>query len=171
MAHTEGSLDYSRSSRYDYRWALLETWTFDVLEDKLAARLNEMTHLWHCSAAQLTEWDEKETKFEHHRKEANRSFRDVGKLLLPWYKRWHKTEEKSLAQLWREFKEQEKDPVYAKRLAEARSSLVSLQKESGTQSALMEVILAARQAEAARMAAEGVKRQARRKQQSAKLRK
>jgi len=171
LAHREGALDFACSHRYDHRWALKELWVFDTLEDQLAARLNEMTHLWHCSAAQLTEWDEKETKFEYHRKEANRSFRDVGKLLLPWYKRWQRSEEKSLAQLWREFKEQEKDPVYAARLAEARQSLVALQKGSKDQADTMQAVEQAWQAEIKRRAELEARRKARRKTQGAQLRK
>lgn len=129
-----------------------------------------MTHLWHCSAAQLTEWDEKDTKFEYHRKEANRSFRDVGKLLLPWYKRWQRSEEKSLAQLWREFKEQEKDPVYAARLADARKSLVDLQKQSKAQDETMDAVQRAWREEGRRREAQNAERQARRKMRGAKLR-
>lgn len=163
-------MDFSRARRYDNNWHLKELWVFDLLEDQLAARLNEMTHLWHCAAAQLTEWDEKEVKFEYHRKEANRSFRDVGKLLLPWYKRWQRSEEKSLAQLWREFKAQEKDPVYAARLAEARSSLVALQRQSSEQAATMAGIEQARREEDKRRAAHASKLEARRKARSAQLR-
>jgi hypothetical protein len=69
------------------------------------------------------EWDEHEERFEFHRKEARKTFNAVGKSLLPWYKRWETGSEKPLAQLWKEFKEREKDPVYKTKLDVIRAKL------------------------------------------------
>lgn len=102
------------------------------IEEQLVCRLNSLAHTWHCSAAQLVEWDEREERFEFHRKEARKTFTTVGKILLPWYKRWETGSDKSLAQLWKEFKEREKDPVYKAKLDEIRNELRQKSVESGS---------------------------------------
>lgn len=93
------------------------------IEEQFVCRLNSLAHAWHCSAAQLVEWDDREERFEFHRKEARKTFNAVGKSLLPWYKRWETGSEKPLAQLWKEFKEREKDPVYKAKLDVIRAGL------------------------------------------------
>lgn len=85
----------------------------DAIEDETAVEINKLAHLWHCSAAQLTEWDEKEEKFEFHRIEASKAFKDIGRTLLPWYKRWDESDRR-LEDLWKTFKDQEKDPEFQK---------------------------------------------------------
>lgn len=93
------------------------------IEEQFVYQLNSLAHAWHCSAAQLVDWDEKEDRFEFHRKEARKTFDAVGKSLLPWYNRWKTGSEKSLTQLWKEFKERETDPVYKAKLDKIREGL------------------------------------------------
>lgn len=100
-------------------------------------QLNSLAHAWHCSAAQLVEWDEREERFEFHRKEARKTFNAVGKSLLPWYKRWETGSEKPLAQLWKEFKEREKDPVYKAKLDVIRAGLRQKSDTAGSELAAM----------------------------------
>jgi len=101
---------------------------FNLLEDELAAKMDAMTHLWHCSAAQLTGWDENETVYYDHGKLAINAYNMVGKALLPWYQ-WSVKKELSLAEQWKRFKEDEKDPEYAAKLAKFREQL---KKENNT---------------------------------------
>lgn len=96
-------------------------------------RLNSLAHAWHCAAAQLVEWDEREERFEFHRKEARKTFNAVGKSLLPWYNRWKVGAEKSIAQLWKEFKAREKDPVYGAKLDEIRAKLRQKSEHAGSE--------------------------------------
>jgi hypothetical protein len=116
-------LDFSRASRYDVYWDLLERLTFSQLEDELAADVNKMAHLWHCSAAQVTGLDDDEKLFEFHREKAQSVYTKTGKMLLPWYKIWKAEEGRSLAEMWRQFKEREKDPEYAAFLQKERDRL------------------------------------------------
>lgn len=103
----------------------------DALEDSIAVDLNKLAHNWHCSAAQVTGWDEKETLFNDHSRKVKQAYNLIGKSLLPWYKQWA-AEEKSLADLWRQFKEEEKDPEYAKVLKAEREKLYSKVKDAET---------------------------------------
>lgn len=122
-AHTIGSLDFSKANRKDAYWRIKRNWVLGDIEEDFVSRLNVMAHDWHCAAAQLVEWDEHEERFEFHRREARKTFNAVGKSLLPWYKQWETGSEKPIAQLWKEFKEREKDPVYKAKLDKIRSEL------------------------------------------------
>jgi hypothetical protein len=106
-------LDFSEAVRYDPYWDLKERLVFDQLEDELAAGVNRLAHLWHCSAAQITGMDDGEEFFEFHRRKAHKTYNVIGKLMLPWYRQWSKSEGRTLAQLWKRFKDQMKDPAYA----------------------------------------------------------
>ena len=110
-AHVTGALDYARFHRYDRTWELRELLVFDIIEDTIAASLNIMAHDWHCAAAGSNPWDEEGKDFEYHRKEADKTFRTVGKLRLPWYKDWE-YEDDRLVRLWQAFKNEEKDPQF-----------------------------------------------------------
>jgi len=105
---------------------LKEVVVFACLEDRLAARANELVHNWHCAAARASVWDESGEEFEFHRREADKTFKTIGKLLLPWYKIWTETEGKTLAQLWKEFKEEEKDPEFQKWRAQVKRDLAAI---------------------------------------------
>lgn len=119
-AHIAG-VDLS-GSRYDRRCLLKERLVFDALEDKLVAGVNQLAHIWHCSAAKADVWDEKKEDFEFHRKEANRTFRAIGKSLLPWYSLWQK-DELTLENLYKDFQAMQKDPEYIKRREEIRARM------------------------------------------------
>lgn len=95
----------------------------DSLEDELVKELNQLAHRWHCSAAQVTGWDEREELFEYHKKHAKRAYNIIGRSRLPWYKVWEVVEERPLEDVWREFKENGKDPAYAKYLQGLRDKL------------------------------------------------
>jgi hypothetical protein len=116
-------LDYRNAPVHDVRFLLKEEWVLSAIEDERASQLNALAHQWHCSAAQLTAWDEQGKQFEFHRKEASKTFKAIGKLTLPWYKQWTKPDERSLAELWKRFKEAEKNPEYAKWLREERKRI------------------------------------------------
>lgn len=120
-AQSRGVLDFS--APMDWRWTLKESLVLGSLEDELVAEVNKLAHHWHCSAAQVTGWDEQEELFEYHKKQAKRAYNIIGKNRLPWYKVWEITEEKPLDQLWKEFKEAEKNPEYAAHLRELRDDL------------------------------------------------
>ena len=109
-AHTTGALDFREASASD-SWRLKEALVLKEIEDELFLKSNELAYVWHCNAASANAWDEEGEDFEFHRKEANKTFRAMGMLMLPWYKHWEKTE-KSVAQLWKEFKEEEKVPGF-----------------------------------------------------------
>lgn len=119
-AFKRGILDYSE--RRDWRWKLKERLVLDSIETELAADINQLAHHWHCAAAQITGWDETESVFEYHQKQARRAYNVIGKSKLPWYK-WEHVEDKPLAQLWKEFKQREKDPKYAAYLKKLRDDL------------------------------------------------
>lgn len=137
-AHTIGSLDFSRADRRDAYWAIKRDWVLGDIEDQFVCRLNALAHDWHCAAAQLVEWDEREERFEFHRREVRKTFNAVGKSLLPWYKQWETGSEKPLAQLWKEFKEREKDPVYKAKLDKIRAELRQKSDAADAQVAAME---------------------------------
>ena len=120
-AHNRGCLDYSQP--VDWRFKLKENLIFDIIEDELIVETNKLVHNWHCSAAQVTGWDEHEQLFDYHSKKARLSYNKIGRMVLPWHKGWQ-AEEKSLAQLWKEFKAEEKDPLYVQRLTKIRTKLL-----------------------------------------------
>ena len=121
-AFVRGVLDYPASNARDWKWQLKEELTLAEMEDEHITEMNRLSHNWHCSAAQVTGWDEKEELFNHHKRQAQHAYNVIGKATLPWYKSW-RSEEVSLGELWRRFKEQEKDPAYAAELAEDRARL------------------------------------------------
>ena len=101
----------------------------NALEDQLLSETNELVFQWHCAAAQVTGWDEKEALFDYHSGQAKHAYNVIGKNLLPWYKQW-KVEERSVADLWKAFKAAEKDPVYGAHLKKRKAELISgLEKE------------------------------------------
>jgi hypothetical protein len=108
--------------RYDRRYLLREQLVFSALEDKLVADVNRLAHIWHCSAAKADIWDEKKEDFEFHRKEANRTFRAIGKSSLPWYSLWQQ-EELTLENLYKSFRAMQKDPEYIKRREAIRAKM------------------------------------------------
>ena len=113
-------MDYSRYRRYDSYWELKEALVFRAVEDDLVCQLTTMTHLWHSCSGAPSGFEDDSSRVEFHRKEANKTFRDVGRLRLPWYSRWSQDEGKELVDLWKAFKEEEKDPEYAAYLKERR---------------------------------------------------
>ena len=122
MAHLRGSLDFREPRRFDWRWQLKETLVLDTLEDQLVHDMNTLVFQWHCAAAQVTGWDDKEQLFDYHSGQARHSYNVMGKTLLPWYKQWW-TAETNLATLWTAFKNEEKDPVYAAYLKSIRDGM------------------------------------------------
>lgn len=145
-----GALDYACFRRYDHNWELRELLVFDVIEDTVAASLNVMAHDWHCAAAGANPWDEEGKDFEYHRKEADKTFRTVGKLRLPWYKDWD-YEDDRLAKLWAEFKEEEKTPEFKKWHAKTKQKLRKQIEEGRAEAAtLQKYFESKRQADAAR---------------------
>lgn len=124
-----GQIDFRGFKPRDPYWELKEGLILSDLENEFIAELNRMTFSWHLSMGQATGWEEDTSGIDGHRREAVQSWNDVGRHLLPWYKGFSAKKEKSIEQLWREFKEQEKDPQYAawlrgerKRLREIGSS-------------------------------------------------
>ena len=91
------------------------------------ARMNELTHSWHCSAAQVTGFDEDETLFNFHKDKAKRAYNLIGKNRLPWYK-WSNNAE--LKDLWKSFNEASKDPQRAAHYKTLREKLRNLVTES-----------------------------------------
>lgn len=134
QAHQQGVLNFSSARRYDYKWLIKEELVLDTVEDQLATELNKLAYMWHCSAAQLTEWDEKEEKFEFHRAEAGRTFRLIGKAWLPWYKRWGREEGHTLAEMWKKMKAEEQQPGFKewreKHKAALRERVVDVETEA-----------------------------------------
>ena len=127
------------------RWLLKENLVLNALEDELAAEVNKLAHAWHCAAAQLTEWDDKEERFEFHRREASKVFKAIGRALLPWYKRWGAADELDLAQAYRKFREEEKNPAYQRWRRKELEKLKSIGRELKQRSALGPKISKARQ--------------------------
>ncbi len=109
-AYVGGALNFSEFRRYDRYWLLKEQVVFDALEDRLAIKMNELVHHWNSGAARSNIWDEKGDDFEFHRKEADKAYKAIGRLALPWYNAWEP--EKSLSEVWLDFKEHEKDPEF-----------------------------------------------------------
>jgi len=83
-----------------------------ALERELAAEMNKLVLQWHCNAAQLDFGDD--TRFEFHMLKAEDTFNEIGKHYLPWYSQWSNTEAQRLAQMYRAFLEEEKEPGFEK---------------------------------------------------------
>lgn len=111
QAHVRGALKYEEFHRYEPKFLIAEEMVMEAIEDEIVAKLNRMVHEWHCSAARANVWDEGED-FEFHRKEADKTYRSVGRLELPWYN-WGSTE-RPIEELWADFKAKEKDPEFQK---------------------------------------------------------
>jgi hypothetical protein len=94
-------------------WLLKEKVILDSIENKIATNINQLNHLWHCSAAQITGWDENEELFEYHKKQVQKAYNVIGRASLPWYKQWTHAEDKPLEQVWKEFRERGQEPKYA----------------------------------------------------------
>lgn len=119
----------------------------EVLEDQLANDINRLIHAWHCGAARSNMWDEKGEDFEFHRKEADKSYKAIGRLTLPWYNDW--APEKSLKELWDDFKAVEKDPEFQRwRVSKKAEMRAKRDKAVAEQKSLMAVM--AKQAERAK---------------------
>lgn len=123
-AHVGGALNFSEFRRYDRYWMLKEQVVFDALEDRLAIEMNKLVHTWNSGAARSNIWDERGDDFEFHRKEADKAYKAVGRLALPWYNAW--APEKSLVEVWKDFKEHEKDPAFQARRKVIKSHLQSI---------------------------------------------
>lgn len=109
-----GCLDFKTANRYDPRWQLREHWVMAGLEQEAAAELNKLALIWNAGAAQYPDWDDKGELFKFHAGQAAIAFNNAGKQLLPWYSIWQQEEGQRLADLWRKFKEEEKDPEFMK---------------------------------------------------------
>jgi hypothetical protein len=128
-AHVSGALDFKNAHRFDYIWLLKEKVVLDSIENKLATNINQLNHLWHCSAAQITGWDENEELFEYHKKQVQKAYNVIGMAYLPWYKQWTQVEDKPIEQVWKEFQERGKEPKYAAYLKTERQRLRQLANE------------------------------------------
>lgn len=109
-AHCRGLIDYSKAGG-PYAHAK-EAVVFEYIEDQLAVEVSQMAHRWSAAAALSDPWDEEGKTFDFHRKEANKAYREVGKLKLPWYKRWKLDDAEKLSQLIRDFYAQEREPGF-----------------------------------------------------------
>jgi hypothetical protein len=114
--------------------------------------MNEMAHLWHSCLGHPTEWEgEDDERPSAHRREAKKAFTDIGRLLLPWYKRWRIDEGTELVDLWKAFKEREKDPEYAKELKRDRAKVNRLAQEYKDRIVTADEIREARKAQQAEL--------------------
>lgn len=139
QAHVCGALDFAQSRRYDRSWSLKEDMVMEQLEDQLALDINRLTHAWHCGASRSNMWDEKGEDFEFHRKEADKAYKAIGRLSLPWYNDW--APERTLKELWDDFKLAEKDPkLQAWRQAKKAEMRAKRDKAVAEQKALMAVM-------------------------------
>lgn len=84
---------------------------FTALEDRIVADVEKLAHDWHCAAARSSMFDGSDDVFEFHRQEATKTYRSIGRTKLSWYKCW-KAEEKSIAQAYKEFLAEGKDPRF-----------------------------------------------------------
>ena len=82
-----------------------------ALEHELATEMNGRVLNWHCNAAQITEFGD-DKLFEFHMLKAEETFNDIGKHYLPWYSQWGETEGTRLAELYKNFKAEEKLPWF-----------------------------------------------------------
>lgn len=121
-AFRTGALDFSQYSQGDAYWELREELVLEDIHMAFDAKVSELSLLWHSCAGQPTGWEEDEERANYHFKEADKTWKDVGRCLLPWYDLFKKRE-LSAQQLWEVFKEQEKDPAYAAYLKSERQRL------------------------------------------------
>jgi hypothetical protein len=119
---------------------LKEEIVLEVLEDQLANDINKLIHAWHCSAARSNMWDEKGEDFEFHRKEADKSYKAIGRLTLPWYNDW--APEKSLKEMWDDFKAVEKDPEFQKWRVATKAEMKKRVDKAVSEQAALETALA-----------------------------
>lgn len=127
-AFRTGALDFTQYQRDDTYWELCEGLTLDDIELEFASKLSELSMFWHSCAGQPTGLENDDKRVDWHMREANKMWKDIGRCLLPWYDLFRKAE-KSIEQLWKEFKDQEKDPVYAAELKKERQRLNKLAKQ------------------------------------------
>jgi hypothetical protein len=148
-AHYRHALDFSAKGG-PYR-LLQEEIIFDRIEDELASEVMGLAHSWHASASASDPWDMEGKTFEFHRKAANRIYRDVGKLKLPWYKRWTLDDADVLVGLIKQFYAQERDPKFRewrdKVKKEMNDKIVQIEQE---QKALREINAGMKKAQAER---------------------
>lgn len=78
-------LDFAETDRYDSRALLREEWLLNEAEGRMMIAVRELAYMWHCSAAQLVEWDREEKHFNYHLNNAKEQYRLIGKVRLPWY--------------------------------------------------------------------------------------
>jgi len=109
-AHCRHALNFAEQGG-PYR-RLKEDLVFDCLEDQMAAEVMEVAHAFHVAAAASDPWDTEGKTFEHHRKESNKIYRGIGKLKLPWYKRWTLDDADALVKLIQQFYAQEREPGF-----------------------------------------------------------
>jgi hypothetical protein len=109
-AHCRHALNFAEQGG-PYR-RLKEDLVFDALEDQMATEVMEVAHAWHAAAAASDPWDTEGKTFEFHRKESNKLYRGIGKLKLPWYKRWTLDDADALVKLIQQFYAQEKEPGF-----------------------------------------------------------
>ena len=82
--------------------------------------MNGMLHSWHSSVAQHYEWDEAGHEYSDNEREAFNRYNDVGGILFPWHP-WEKPQ--SLATMYAEAREEEKDPRVQARLQRLQKEL------------------------------------------------
>ena len=85
---------------------------FDLIEDELASQVMEIMHTWHAGAATADPWDPEGQTLEYHRQESGKIYRGIGKLKLPWYKRWKLDDAEALVRLIKQFFAQEREPGF-----------------------------------------------------------
>jgi len=85
---------------------------FDLIEDELAADVMKLMHDWHAGAAASDPWDAEGATVEFHRQESAKIYRGIGKIKLPWYKRWTLDDADALVRLIKQFYAQEREPGF-----------------------------------------------------------
>lgn len=128
-AFRTGALDFTQYHRDDAYWELREGLALDDIEMEFTSRISELTLLWHSCAGQPTGWEDDDKRVDWHAREANKTWKDIGRCLLPWYDLFSKRD-LSIQQMWQIFKEQEKDPEYAAYLSKERKRLRELAQNS-----------------------------------------
>ena len=124
---------------------LREQLVLGALEREQLVQLDQLAYEWHCHAAQLTEWDEEEKKFEYHRKEADKLYKNIGRSLFPWYKNWSEEEGKALADLWKRFKAEEQKPEFQKWRQTEKARLRSFAEQARAEHLAFTAAMTARQ--------------------------
>lgn len=148
-AHCRHVLDFSAEGGPYQR--LKEELIFDHIEDQLASEVMGMAHSWHASAASSDPWDTEGKTFDFHRKECNKIYRGVGKLKLPWYKRWTLDDVDTLVKLIKDFFAQERDPEFRKWRDKVKKEMRDkIDQAEQEQKALREIGEALKQAQAER---------------------